>query len=385
MVSLKGDYMKKAVEQPFNLNNLIKRYRWSVLFILTLSVAIGLIAPKFIKPRYKVTAVISISPRYFQNPLVREFMSEVYDPTELKSQRESMIRQAFDQNFLDEVAKRLKFYREEQTGIEAAYRRQETLKNIEIISLQSSDFQLSFTEFSRESAMEFADMGLKSVLRVLKQQRSQSLTRLRDSIGVQLQTMGSVKTDANHLTADSLKLQIGKLAQEIEKKKGMYSPQHPTLRASIEKMKSLEKQLAFALNNPETQQITLGDLEGGSSLDATKRAVYEDLIRKFSYLNIAIQTENEPKPSYFSIVRSPELPYAPIWPKKSLFLIWSSLLGMLICLLQIALREFSAGRMNVFGKQSPREIFTSKMPAATVKAHFVESKVSHTNESDKES
>jgi uncharacterized protein involved in exopolysaccharide biosynthesis len=326
--------------------DLIKKYRMSVLALLGGFIFLGLAVPSFIKPRYKVTSVISISPSYFQNSLMREFLSEVYDASELRSQRQSLISQSLDQNALDEISAKAGMTPAQETPLEASLRRQKLLNSIEIFPLQSSDFQISVTSNSRERGLLINQEVLGNILKVLKAKRMRGLENLRAAIGVQLDSLMPLgeltsSTSPSSVSPASIKMKLSQLQQEVEQKRVSFAPSHPVLIAKEKELKNLQMLYEAAKNRPSEEGSVEEETKPYNALSQIpENTVYNDLSRKYSYLNIVILAESGPNPSYFSVVRSPELPPAPIWPKRSLFLIWSLLLGTLTAVAYVAMKEF---------------------------------------------
>ena len=95
-----------------------------------------------------------------------------------------------------------------------------------------------------------------------------------------------------------------------------YSEAHPVVRRLRARLQQLRGEGAL-LANPE------------SLPEGARKAAYGDLLRKLNYLNIALEMENAETPYYFAVVKSPELPTAPIWPRRPLIMVWSFFLSLL--------------------------------------------------------
>jgi uncharacterized protein involved in exopolysaccharide biosynthesis len=355
--------------------NLLRKYKLPIAAIMIGFIAIGVAVPSFVKPLYKVSSVISISPEYFQNSMVREFMSETYDPSELRSQREAMISEAMDKKFLDQISDKMGLTKANETELETARRRYEVLHSIEVIPLQSSQFQISVTGKDREKLLGANEDILKNILQVLREKRTQTLGHLRTAIAAQLDAMipsshlvaAGVDAQNAEVSVDSLKLKIAQLESEMNAQKKVYSPSHPVLRAQQEKLRSM-KSLLTALESQEGGGHFVDYSKRSQALkDPAQKAAYEDLSRKYSYLNVVLLADAGPQPSYYSVVQSPEFPLAPIWPKRTLFLLWSLMLGLLLSVDYVGLREFA-------GRNESTEGLKTTVPVNFLKnADFVES------------
>ncbi|MES2802062.1 MAG: hypothetical protein V4654_06185 [Bdellovibrionota bacterium] len=332
--------------------NLIKKYSLQIIAIVGLFVGVALTAALVIKPRYKVASVISISPSYFQNSLMREFLSEVYDPAELRSQRISIMSAALDKKFLDEIAISNGVDLTQETSTEAAERRMLMLSTIEIIPTQASDFQISVISHDREKAMALNQKVIDNIIVVLRDKRMGMLTNLRSAVAAQIETMSpNIEVPATH---DAQLVRVASLEAQIADLKEKFSNKHPQVVA-------LQKQLILYKKISSKSAGTDDSLRNYNIKDETTKTgqyntVYDDLIRKLRYLNIVIAAESTPQPSYFSVVRSPEYPLGAIWPKKTLFLIWSLLLGILTSLIYVAIVEIGVQKLAERKNKSTRKL-----------------------------
>src|ERR1035438_1947500 len=105
--------MKSMPESTLNAGEafgLVSKYR-SLIFTGTILCTALFVAAAFALPKkYKSHFSLSIYAKYFQNPLIRDFIPELSDPGEMKSQRESLIRQAFTPEFLDSIGEKYAIY-----------------------------------------------------------------------------------------------------------------------------------------------------------------------------------------------------------------------------------------------------------------------------------
>lgn len=323
--------------------NLVKKYRFQILAIVGLFVTAAVVAGIVIKPRYKTASVISISPSYFQNSLMREFISEVYDPNELRSQRLSVMSAALDIKFLDEIAVNEGVDLSEETSKEAAERRYKLLTSIEIIPNQATDFQISVIGGDREKSMNLNQKVIDNILVVLKERRMGMLTNLRSAVAAQIETMTpDLDIPATH---DAQLVRMASVENQIAELRLKFSEQHPqlvALKKQLADYKTLSTKSARA-----NDALANYDIKAVESKPGQYNTVYEDLVRKLLYLNIVIAAESMPIPNYFNVVRSPEYPISAIWPKKGLFVIWALLLGILASLVYVAMMEVNAQKSSV--------------------------------------
>src|SRR5207248_2257477 len=68
--------------------------------------------------------------------------------------------------------------------------------------------------------------------------------------------------------------------------------------------------------------------------------IYRELTKKLNYLNVALDSDQAHASDFFATLESPLYPTSPLWPRKSLFLLWGLGAGLLGSLLLAALREY---------------------------------------------
>lgn len=269
---------------------LFLRFKWMALTIVATALSVGIFLSLWIRPVYKVSSVISIAPSYFQNSLVREFLSEIYDPTEMKAQRLSAIMASLNTEFLNQLVRQENAEFDNLTPKEQSRSREEKFKSIEILSLQTSDFQVSVTGSDQERLLATNQLIINNIANHLKLKRETLLSGL-----------------ANSMLAEIKKIKSSEFKSEDQvsvNQQDNYSDLHP----------------AKAVLSPESQ----------SKLGEIQYRLLEDLQHKLHYINIVLAAEKDHSPNYFQIVKSPEIPLKIIWPKKSLFILWSGLIGLMM-------------------------------------------------------
>lgn len=333
-----------------------KKYRLGIIIIFIGCIGLGLASAYLIKSKFKTSSVISISPSYFQNSLMREYLSEVFDPSEIRSLRQSIIAEALNRNFLNHILKEEGFGVDNLNSTEASILRSEVLRSIEIISLQSSDFQISVTDSDPVRAVSINEKVISNILLVLKEKRAKTLINLRDAIANQLESISPSKNKINenfsYANKETLELKIKNLEQEILEQQKQFSEFHPLIKEKTQKLEQMKKTYnSINENTLTTSEAMLNSvnfsLNGNIAGNSSYNVIYDDLTRKYRYLNIVLMAESSPEPSYFSVVRSPEIPTSAIWPKKRLFLIWSALLGILFSMIYVGVGELiSSQKLN---------------------------------------
>src|SRR5207244_451225 len=101
----------EATIQFHEILDLFSKYRRLIVTGTALSLALFAVAAVVLPKRYKVSFVLAIHSKYFQNPLTRDLTPDVYDASEMKTQRESLIRQSLTMDFLDSISEKYALYK----------------------------------------------------------------------------------------------------------------------------------------------------------------------------------------------------------------------------------------------------------------------------------
>src|SRR4051812_30957470 len=105
--------MNTTTESPLNPSDMVglfSKYRALIITGTLLSVAVFMTAAYVLPKKYKSSFELSIYSSYFQNPLTRDFMSETNDTAEMRAQRESIIRQSLNTDYLDTLGTKYGIY-----------------------------------------------------------------------------------------------------------------------------------------------------------------------------------------------------------------------------------------------------------------------------------
>src|SRR5690242_2218770 len=86
-----------------------RHWGWALLGTL-LTTALFAAAATILPQRFKSRFVLAIHSSYFQNPLTRDLTPDIYDAAEMRSQRESLIRQSMTPDFIDYLGRKYGIY-----------------------------------------------------------------------------------------------------------------------------------------------------------------------------------------------------------------------------------------------------------------------------------
>jgi uncharacterized protein involved in exopolysaccharide biosynthesis len=321
---------------------LIRRYRSLIALNLIVGCSLFVGATFLLAQKFKSSATLTIYTKYFQNPLVKDFLPELYDVSELKSQRENLIRQSFSDDFLNELGEKNSLFKSKAGSPERETEIDDIRKRIEINSLQSTTFTVSFTHNDKKRTYEIEKTIVDKVVSTLFAERRNTITKIRDSIqrrveAISLNASGHPDPMAS-ARPELLRKELAQLQEQVKALENQYTAQHPKVTQLVNRMNLIEgwlKQAAPEKARPH-EKVMLID---GQPRAVTKE-VYEDLLKKLNYLNILLDMDEDSASEYVAVLNPPSRPLSPVWPNKAVFLMWGMLTGLLVSAMIVMITEY---------------------------------------------
>lgn len=336
------------------------RQRNLIVGAVVVSAGLSMISYKYVPKSYKAQAVIGVQTQYFQSPLVRDFVAETWDAGELRSQREALIRRALNHEFVLELGKRHHLFGSIKDDEITSYDIDLLAKRFEIVPTGSTSFLLSFFNSDPEAGYKILQEGIARIRANMATERHNTLLRLHDAIQDQLEVLSFGKQDGATPTImasrpDLVKVEMERVRSQIAVLRRNYSDKHPKITELNSKLVSLEKWL----KQPSLEMSSAPTRSGvfsGAKVDESARELFEDLLKKYHYLEVAIYLDSQSQDTYLTILQEPFVPKSPIWPKRPIFLIWGVLAGFLIgALLALVSEVLMARRASARVQKSQRE------------------------------
>ena len=355
---------------------LISKYWRSMLAGALIGLAVFTAASFVLPARYKVNFILTIDPRYFQSPLVGEFIPGLGRSDEMKSQGESLLRQALTPEFLDSLGQKYEIYpflkahpttpslywrtrkriktvllgfglmnQPLESSYELALERQNLVSHIDIFSESGTTYSVGYISSNPDVSFHVTQDIYAQLIHSLPDIRTRNLTNIRDAITRRLDSLtGSLDSPASVTPIPSssephlMREQLDQVHSQILALSAQYTDEHPVMLELRKKEYILASRLR-ASHEQDAIQAPTGYQKPAAEGEAS-REVYSDLTRKLNYLKIAIDSDQERQADYFNLLRAPLYPTTPIWPKKPLFALWGLALGLFSALLNAALREY---------------------------------------------
>ena len=302
----------------------------------------------FVLPKtYKVSTMIALQTQYFQLPLVSGFLPETLDPQELKAKREALMRLALNQQFLTQMATRYKLIKDPTNSFDL----EQLAKKFEIIPNGPSAFIINFSARDPNVAYQVLQELITHLQTIMTNERHTLLLNLHDAIQEQLETIsfGKAGDTPNAIYAvrpDLVQQRMEKIQEEIETLKNSYSEKHPritALKAQLAELTQFNK--PFAESSPAAAK---GDVFSGIKVDSASKELFDDLLKKYRYLEVVIFMDQQNKDHYMSLLSEAYIPQNPIFPKLPILVVWGVAAGFLLGAIWVLLRDMPADSRKRF-------------------------------------
>ena len=267
--------------------------------------------------KFQSSALFNFHSDFSKIPASSEFFSEIYDPNEIRAEKEAILVGVLSDDFLLETT--AKYFGDEQA--ESEWKVQGLRKDIRFVPLSRTTYQLVVVQQSPEITQKIAWDVLERLEETLRTERLVRMQSVYGSITQQLNELtieGGDKDLSIQLDATRLRIET-----EIQKLERMYTAEHPRLARLRSQLQNLNRPSRYNPNDP----LGRGQIENWASL----RGI---LLTRQALLQVAIRMEEKGTLSHIKLVKEPDLPQWPVAPKKSILylsaLITSLALGFAI-------------------------------------------------------
>ena len=339
---MKGIAVKESTLDLAELVTILRRNVLGIFVSMLLAVEVSVVLLMYLPKKYKSEAVLDIQSSYFRNPLVSDLVSETTEPTELKAQREALLRASLNEQFVDALGEQYRVFKSARDTDRRRIEREELAKRLQFFALGPTSFQISTTAREPGRAFGMTQAVLERMVNTVAGARYQVLVQARDAIRAQVQFLGKVLEDTGRgREAQQLKQRLADLDANIAALRGKFTPFHPAL----EKLQSEAGALRSRLKSvpPPEAPLPQDDLSQAFSYSKSNQPIqdiYHDLLRKLSHLNIVLTMEkSRDKPMHLTIVKDATYPVRPTFPNPKDFLVFGIAAGLALALVQTVYYE----------------------------------------------
>jgi hypothetical protein len=358
---------------------LISKYWPSMIVATIVSTALFIIAANHMPKKYKAHFILTIYSKYFQSPLVGDFVPELSESGEMTSQRESLIRQVLTPDYLDALGKKYGLYdsgQDAQAGTswsdnlvlrlraigqsldllqppdrnsQISAERESLRSRIEIYPLNSSTFNVGFIYSDPAVTLHVTQDLYGEIIQSLLEIRKNILGNIHDAIQNRLASMSTNIAPATPAPIapivptgmEMVEEELASVRSQIQSLSSEYTDEHPLVIQLRDRERILVSRLAgLASEDSGGQTSRHVKAPTGEASGETSRDLYGDLSKKLNYINIAIDSDRQHQNDYFAVLETPLYPSAPLRPKKGLFALWGMALGLFGSLFIAAIREY---------------------------------------------
>lgn len=332
---------------------ILKEYLKPIFLIVFLSVGFCIQLTYLIPKKYKAEFEINVYSKYFQNPLISAIVPGVYSVPEMRFTIDSMIKEAISDEFIDVVGYKYKLYSDSKDAKIKATERQVLRDRFSYFSTGGQSYKITFTYSDPFVAKDVAKQTLDLVKGYLIQTKINTIEMVKEVMVKKLTSFNASQT-INKKGVDKaliskspevLNAELSKINSEIDALKKQYKSDHPKILNLNEKKKIINSWLEEFDDSAEKSGISSAksDIIDATLAMSSNKEVSEQISSKFytKYhdFNIALEIEKRSLDSYIGIIQSPNLPTAPIWPKKRLFASVGFLLGLVFAFLYVFFKE----------------------------------------------
>ena len=319
----------------------ISRRKWLLLQAVITGVAVSMAAFSLADKTYKVQTAISVRNEYFQVPLVQDFMPVTYNPAELKSQREALIRKSLNYDFLREVGGKFGLFGKSRSEDVSTYELESLNQHFEIVNVNATTYTVSYLSHNAEKGFNVMQEFVVHLRKSLATERRMTLLKLHDAIQDQLEVLsfGKPNSSVDLMSArpDLVKEQMTRIKEEIRSLEANYSSMHPRISELNHKLADLSR--FIKPNYEEAPRAVRSEVFSGAKVDPASRELFLDLLKKYHYLEVVMYMDQQNSEAYLTQLQEPYVPTAPMWPKRPIYLGWGIAIGILMGAILVMARE----------------------------------------------
>lgn len=323
----------------------ILSYRLKILLILAMCVGFSFSLTVLMRKSYVSNFEINVYSKYFQNPLISGVIPDMYNLPEMRYVIDSMVKEAINDDFIDEIGRDYNIYSKNADERELALERQQLRNNFKHYPTGGLSYAISFTHSDPFVAKEISEKTLKLVKNHIISKRIKTIELVKEVMIKKLNSYNAsqkfVQQGADKALAskspDVLREELVKLNNNIEAMGKQYSGSHPIIQNLMGRRRVVsdwlsEYDMSKVINETELPVAMSHDKAVAEHLSSKFYTKYHDF-------SIALEIERKSLESYIGIIIRPQLPTSPVTPKKKLFVSLGFLLGLVIAFVYVYLCE----------------------------------------------
>lgn len=276
--------------------------------LLTLSVTAIARLPK----TYQSSAIFNFHSDFSKIPASAEFFSEIFDPNELRAEKEAILLGVLSDHYLVTLAQR--YSQHPSGGLE--WQVQGLRNDIQFVPLSRTTYQLLVQQNNATTAQHIAQNVLSQLETNLRTERLARMHSVNNSMTQQLQEL-TLHGEEKHfeLQVNAARLRLENEIAELNRK---YTAEHPKLSQLRIRLEQLQRRAS-------KKSPTL-------STDHAETSMRGILMTRQALLQVAIRMEESGSMPHIKVVKEPDVPQWPKSPKKLVLYVSASLTSVVVTL-----------------------------------------------------
>lgn len=341
---------------------LLLNYKWSIMGIMLIStlcmIQLSSILPKTFRSEFE----LNIYSNYFKNALISEVIPGMNSIAEMTQTTDSMVKETLNDQFIDEIGYDFNIYPEGLDTAGISKERQRLRDRFQMFSTGGQSYKVTFSHRDPNVTYEVTQKVMEAVRNTFINTRLETIENAKKTIVQKLESLRVTKQmsedsiSVNALASknpDVLRTEINKINADLDALKLQFNTQHPrivkleqrrsTLQSWLSEIEAEEASKIAAMR--ETQNVNSENSEYADSPllmvgdKEISQNITSKMFTKFNDINVALDIERKSLSGYIGVIAAPQVPTAPLFPKKRLFASLGLLIGLVLCFGYVFVKE----------------------------------------------
>lgn len=360
--------------------NILLNHKKALIFIMFGSV-MGMIQLSFVLPKtYKTNFELNIYSKYFKNALISEVIPGMNSIAEMTQTTDSMVKETLNDEFIDGIGRDFNIYAPDLSPQQLSKAREQLRDRFEMFSTGGQSYQVGFSYGDPTVTYEVSNRVMEAIKDKFINSRLETIETAKKTISQSLESLTMTK----HIAEDSissnalasknpeiLKSEINKINSDLSALKLQFNTHHPQIVKLEQRKATIENwlsELEATGEAEETEAAKDGFSDAPLLLAGSKdfsKDITAKMVAKFNDINIALDIERKSLPGYIGVIKAPQIPNAPLFPKRRLFASLGFVLGLVLSFGYVFFKEvvqFSSDEKASQMAEDLKSTFMGTMP-----------------------
>jgi hypothetical protein len=341
--------MPDKVISPGYVIKVVFSYTKSILVTLLFAMGLVYLAYVFVPRTYTSETTIHIAGNYFQNPLLGDLVSQIYDPSEVREEREKIIRGSLGTKFANESGEKYQLFKTAADSPDRPVEVENFLKGVTTFAMTPTQFKIRLKARSPEAADGMIRDAVEAVRGHMYLRRTRMLQGLLEVLDNEIVAVSGgngvpgVPKENPVSPTDAMKaainIQVKRLEEHLNDLRRNYNDQHPAIQKVKNDIANMRARARGSLV-ADAARAGLFERELKNSANAPGSGTKDELIKRHHMVNMSYEMEKrDPSMSaYVSVVEEPTYPKRA--PKRRIFIIGALIAAVLSVIVPPAMGEY---------------------------------------------